>query len=319
MEIGGIDVKRPGNAGYKTMVRRYSGRGSERFWELDFVRGICVMLMVFDHIMYSLYGVLPSINSLLGTDFLSWMQKYAVQYWTWDVRNNVRLVVISTFFILCGISCTLTRGNVRRFIPLALVAAGITCVTSALDGFIYDSTVNFGVLHMLATSILLFAVLDEAAQAIGSMLGKGRRSRIAREALRYFPAAVGVVWLVWLFNGYAEFVQIQGKWQIASLFGAEGASHTEKVIYSILLYVRNFSFSPGDYFPILPWSALVLAGSAIGRCIYHTSAKYTFSRLNGAWNAPVCKIGRHAAIIYILHMLVVPLYMALGACVSMLF
>ena len=57
------------------MVRRYSGRGSERFWELDFVRGICVMLMVFDHIMYSLYGVLPSINSLLGTDFLSWMQK----------------------------------------------------------------------------------------------------------------------------------------------------------------------------------------------------------------------------------------------------
>ena len=74
MYLNGINVQRPGNAGYKAMVRRYAGRGSLRFWELDFVRGLCVLLMVFDHFMYCMCGVLPEVNSVLGTDFLSKMQ-----------------------------------------------------------------------------------------------------------------------------------------------------------------------------------------------------------------------------------------------------
>ena len=44
------NAKHPGSAGYKQTVAAYCGREKYRFWELDFVRGLCVLL-VFDHCM----------------------------------------------------------------------------------------------------------------------------------------------------------------------------------------------------------------------------------------------------------------------------
>ena len=71
MYRSGINVKNPGRAGYKSMVGRFCGRAKERFWELDFARGICVVLMVFDHCMYCMWGILPFIN----------------QEWSFPVKN----------------------------------------------------------------------------------------------------------------------------------------------------------------------------------------------------------------------------------------
>lgn len=321
MYLNGINVQHPGNAGYKAMVRRYAGRGSLRFWELDFVRGLCVLLMVFDHFMYCMWGVLPEVNSVLGTDFLSKMQRVGSWYWNWEIRNNVRMVVIVAFFVICGISCTLTRGNLRRAIPLALVAAGISWVTSVVENFIEDTHVTFGVIHMLAVGIFLYAVLDEAAAAVGSALGKGKASRIVREALRYLPGVVGILWLWILFANFAKFENVNGFWTILSLYDApQGSTALEKDIYSVLLYVRNNpSFSPGDYFPILPWCSAVLIGGIFGRLIYHTSAKYAFVPLDGAWNKPVCFLGRHAAVIYVSHMVVIPVLLVACAWISSFF
>lgn len=312
----GINVQHPGGAGYKTMVGRYSGREKHRFWELDFVRGLCVLLMVFDHFMYCMWDVMPAINSMLGTDFLAGMREVGGQYWNWEVRNNVRVLVITAFFVLCGISCTLTRGNFRRSIPLLLVAGGITCVTTIVSDFIPGAEVDFGVIHMLGVSVLVYAILDEAAVAVGSLFGTGRAATAVKEALRYFPGIVGCIWLIWLFNGYARMEDLNGYWTILPTFDAAGASAAQKDIYSVLLYVKNYTFSTGDYFPILPWGAIVLVGGIIGRLVYHTSARYAFARLDGRWNKPLCFLGRHAAVIYVAHMVVIPAVLAVCAWVS---
>lgn len=319
MYFQGINVQHPGGAGYKTMVRRYSGREKVRFWELDFVRGLCVLLMVFDHFMYCMWDVMPAVNSMLGTDFLAGMQKTGLWYWNWEVRNNVRVLVITAFFVLCGISCTLTRGNFRRSISLLLVAWGITCVTSIVDNFIQGAKVQFGVIHMLGVSVLVYAILDEAAQAVGSLLGTGKVSRAVKAGLRYFPGIVGCIWLIWLFSGYAKIEDINGFWTILPIFDAAGASSAQKDIYSILLYVKNYTFNSGDYFPILPWGAIVLVGGIIGRLVYHTSVKYAFKPLDGQWNKPLCFLGRHAAVIYVSHMVVIPALLALCAWISSFF
>lgn len=314
------DAKSPGRAGYKEGVAEYCGRGKARFWELDFVRGLCVLLMVFDHCMYCFWDVLPAVNQMFGTSFLADLAPLATRYWVSAFRNNVRLLVISAFFVICGISCTLTSGNVRRFVPLAIVAGGITAVTSILDEtFLPGAQVRFGVIHMLAAGILLYAILDEAAVCIGSLFGRGRRADAAREALRYLPGAAGVALLLWLFcGGFARFSHEGGFWEVVGTFAPSGATDVQKDIYSVFLYVKNYLFSQGDYFPILPWSALVLSGGILGRLIYHTSAKYAFRPLDGAWNKGMCTIGRHAAVIYVSHMIVIPLYFALGAYLTSL-
>lgn len=320
MYRSGIHVLRPGAEGYKKMTRRFCGRARERFWEIDFLRGLCVVLMIFDHFMYCLFDILPAVNGMFGTHLFEQSYALARQWWNWDVRVNVRLIVVALFFLLCGISCTLTRGNFRRSIPLALVAAGISYVTALLEGTGLGQHVIFGVIHMLACGIFLYAVFDEFALAAGSFLGEGRNRRIAKGALRLLPGAAGIAFLAWLFGaGYAELRALNGQWEIHSLYGLSGATEAEKTFASTFLYIRGFLPDSGDYFPILPWAAVVLAGGILGRLIYHTDAKYALAPLDGAWNRGVCFLGRHAAVLYIAHMVVIPLFLALLAAMTIPF
>ena len=75
----------------------------------------------------------------------------------------------------------------------------------------------------------------------------------------------------------------------------------------MFLDLRGYSYRSSDYFPILPLRCDHPYGGIIGRLVYHTDAKYTFARFDGAWNKPLCFLGRHAAFIYVVHMIVIPL------------
>ena len=315
MYRSGIDAQHPGRAGYKKLSAR--GRG-ERFWELDFARGVCVILMVFDHFMYCLWDLMPSPNEMFGTSLFAEAQDLAIRWWISDLRVNGRLVVISAFFLLCGISSTLTRGNFRRCIPLALVAAGISAVTVLLEEWGLGMRVLFGVIHMLAAGIFLYAVYDEAASAVGGLLGKGRGADIARGALRLLPGLVGAALLVWYFTAAAQFIVTDGQWEIVSKIDAQW-SDEENILRATFAYLLNFRYPSGDYFPILPWAALMLSGGILGRLIYHTDARYAFARLDGAWNSGFCFLGRHAAVIYVAHMVVIPVLLGAAAFVTSLF
>ena len=317
MICSGIDAQHPGSAGYKKMLRRYCGKG-ERYWEIDFARGICVLLMIFDHFMYCLWGLMPSINEMFGTSLFAETRQLAMQWWTSDLRVSWRLFVIDALFILCGISSTLTRGNFRRCIPLALVAAGISAVTMLLEQWGLGFPVYFGVIHMLAAGIFLYAVFDEAAAAVCGLLGKGRASRIARGALRLLPGLVGLALLIFYFTCAGRLVFADGQWDILSTVPMVGSSE-DNLIRSFFLYLEGFRMNAGDYFPILPWACFVLLGGLLGRLIYHTDARFALARLDGAWNSGFCLLGRHAAVLYVAHMVVIPVLLAAAAFVTSLF
>ena len=157
------------------MTGRYCGRARERFWEIDFLRGLCVSLMIVDHLMFCLYDILPFLNEMFGTNIFAGAEQIGRWYWTWDLRILVRQVVITAFFLLCGVSCTLTRGNFRRGILLGIVAAGITAVTYVVENNfgLQGATVLFGVIHMIAAGVFLYAFIDNAAVAVGINAGGG--------------------------------------------------------------------------------------------------------------------------------------------------
>ena len=315
MYVQGINVARPRAADFKKSVGRFSHRTKERFWELDFLRGLCVVLMVFDHFMYCLWDIMPSINQMLGTDLFSEWRQIAINYWNWNVRINVREVVICTFFVLCGISCTLTRGNFRRFIPLALVAAGISAVTYFIDQNFIDGTyIIFGVIHMIACGVLMYALLDNAVSAVCALFPEGKKARVAEYILRYLPGAVGVMFLILLFARYADISFEGGAYELISTFPKDADMDVNR-FRAIFLYVRDYNFEAlsADYFPVLPYAAVILAGGILGRALYHTSYKYTLMPLDGAWNKGVCFLGRHSAFIFVAHMVVIPVLLALFA------
>jgi uncharacterized membrane protein len=132
-----------------TSVARASGH--ERIWEVDFLRGVSIILMVGYHLLYDL-GAMVGLDSFLGfsTDL-------STRAWT-----VAQYFFAGLFVVLSGVSSTLSRGNVSRALKLFAVALLVTAATFVFDR---SSVILFGILHCLAVSILLYGLFLEKAGA----------------------------------------------------------------------------------------------------------------------------------------------------------
>jgi uncharacterized membrane protein len=123
----------------------------DRIWEVDFLRGVSIILMVGYHLLYDL-GTMVGLRSFLGfsTDLSTR---------TWTIAQ---LFFAGLFVVLSGVSSTLSRGNIRRALKLMAVALLVTAATFVFDR---SSVIVFGILHCLAVSILLYGLFLEKAGA----------------------------------------------------------------------------------------------------------------------------------------------------------
>jgi len=123
--------------------------GARRIWEIDFLRGLSIILMVGYHLLFDL-GEFSGVERFFGfsTDLSSVAWK-AAQYF-----------FAALFVVLSGISSTLSRNNVRRGLRLLVVSLAVTAVTSFFDR---ASAIYFGILQCLAVSILLYGAAFKKA------------------------------------------------------------------------------------------------------------------------------------------------------------
>ncbi len=112
---------------------------AKRIWELDFLKGLGLILMIYFHIIYDLdvifhYGV---DSSSLINDFTAKASG-------------------SLFIFTAGVSSYLTRNNLKRAARILGIALLITILT-----YLYDPqmVISFGILHLLGTSIILSLVV----------------------------------------------------------------------------------------------------------------------------------------------------------------
>jgi uncharacterized membrane protein len=185
--------------------------------------------MVFYHVLYDL-SELGGIKTILGVE----INLYGV---FWLVAQNF---FAGLFIILCGISSTLSRNNIRRALKLLGVAVIITAVT-----YIYNSSsaIHFGILHCLGVSILIYGLAFEKSKP-WACLG-------AAAVVFGFTAALFLL---------MRNVPVRFNWLLP--FGI--TSHT----YTSL-----------DYFPLFPWFGVYLAGAALGKSIYAQKQSLISKRL----------------------------------------
>lgn len=119
---------------------------------LDELRGLCVVLMVIYHALYT-----------LAASFLS---PLALTLYTFFYP--VEPFFAGIFIVLCGFSCRLSRNNARRGWLLALVSVGMTAVLLLV---MPSQVIWFGVLHCLAVCILLFAAARPLFDRIPPLVG----------------------------------------------------------------------------------------------------------------------------------------------------
>jgi uncharacterized membrane protein len=118
-----------------------------RIWEIDFLRGLSIILMVFYHALYDL-SEMGGIRALLGVSI-----DLSRPFWT-----TAQYFFAGLFVVLSGTSSTLSRNNARRALKILAVAILVTAATFVFDS---RSAVYFGILHCLAVSILIYGLTLE--------------------------------------------------------------------------------------------------------------------------------------------------------------
>jgi uncharacterized membrane protein len=230
-----------------------------RIWEIDFLRGLSIILMVLYHLLYDL-SEMCGLKTLFGIE----VNLYSA---AWLVVQNF---FAGLFVILSGISSTLSRGNIRRALKLLGVAAVITAAT-----YVYDSSsaILFGILHCLGICILIYGLtLNKAKPLACAGAGAFVFGLTAARALLLRNAPVHSNWLL--------------------PFGITGDA-----------------FASLDYFPLLPWLGVFLAGAALGKSIYSRKR----SLIPKPWPETIINAaGRHSLLIYVVHqpVIIAALYLA---------
>ena len=175
---------------------------------------------------------------------------------------SVQPFIAGTFILLCGLCCRFSRSNLKRGLRTAGAAAAVTLATLAMTLFGVDEVIWFGVLHFLACAMLLFALIEK-------LPGK----------LPPLPQVIIFTALFLVFSFWRPFPR-------TDFFP----------LYA--LGFRSYTLRSADYFPLIPWLFLFLAGTAIG--VYGKRGRFpewvVKSRMPAlAW------LGRHSLLIYLLH------------------
>ena len=255
-------VKAPGGPSVASAAKLLP---TERIWELDFVRGFCVLLMICDHVLFDLGFVFLSSWFPDGGSGVVYGLCHVCRYVYWDhpLRMVVHVLVIAGFIASCGISCSFSRSNVKRGLRLLLVAVVISGVTWLMDSLLHTNAffIRFGVLHMLAISILVYSAL---------------------RPLGLWPSLLGGVAVV-----------IAG-WCI----DPSASASTGFIPFALGLTDKLPS---GDYFPLIPWLGWLLIGAALGAVLYKNRRSFFPGKGKAPALRPILWMGRHALLVYIIH------------------
>ncbi|MCF0138146.1 MAG: DUF1624 domain-containing protein [Oscillospiraceae bacterium] len=250
-----------------------------RIQELDLMRGIAVLLMIFDHLMYNLWGLMPLVFRDYPAEGLSLkIARTALYYWRMDLRTGIRFIVLAVFMLLTGICCSLSRSNLRRGLRLmgfALLVTAATFVVGLVTDY-PDITIAFGVLHCIALALICVGLADK--------LGVSKWIYLALGLVMVTAGAI-------LFSD-AEFISY-----------SEG-----NAAVTVLRSVLGTASCGSDCFPFLLFGGQVFVGVFVGRQFYTERRSVFGARYE---NGLVTFVGRNSLAVYIIHQMILPVLIGL--------
>ncbi len=248
---------------------------NKRIWELDFLRGFAILLMVFDHLMYDLAHLNDYFSSnftQIDIGFFNSLNQLGETYWSSGLRFWGHYVFVAIFLLVSGISFTFSKNNLSRSVKMLLVALGISIVTIILDAVTgMNLIIVMGVIHMYALSTFLTYLIR----------------KVIKSDLVVLLIGLGII--IWGFE--LEFWNLSGRYLSSVSFSD---------IPGLLLGTKAYGV---DYFSLVPYAGVIMIGTVIGNRMY--AQKVTlFPQARITEKNIVVLSGKYSIYIFLLHQIV---------------
>ncbi|MBE6760171.1 MAG: DUF1624 domain-containing protein [Ruminococcaceae bacterium] len=224
---------------------------------LDTVRGVMVIYMIYYHTLFDL-------GFIFGK---GWARDQ------FDAQPFSQMIIGCTFVFIAGLTIRFSRNAALHGAKLLLIAYAMSLITGWI---MYGQGIYFGVLHLLAVCMLIYAVIGKVLDRIHWLPG----------ALVCLALYVCTYWVPYGFFGIKGLLKLPVP--------------PELTVGSRLYYFGfvNASFSSADFYPLLPWMFLFLCGCFIGRFLEREDLPEFLFR---DYCPALTFIGRHSLAIYLIH------------------
>jgi len=192
----------------------------------------------------------------------------------------VRDIFAGAFIFISGIVCRYSSNNLKRGTLCFFLGMAVTFISAVASP---PNTILFGILHLLGICMMIFGVSEKALDKLPTLVGIG-----------LFVLLFALTWD--LRRGTIGF------------FGLNFADIPRRlydVYWLFPLGFRGRSFGSADYFPLMPWAFLFLAGTYFGVFVKNGDCPRFFYTTRVRFLAST---GRYTLWIYVLH---VPIILAI--------
>lgn len=262
-----------------------------RVHEIDFLRGVMIIIVVLDHIFWNLkhFGAIWSDAANGTNSIFNWFADFFGWYWTSDARAVIQPMALMAFCLLSGISCAFSRNNWRRAIETLsvwLIVAVSTNIAQAAGLFSGQGTIriDLNIIGVLGFSMLFFCLLQK----------------------RSWKAIAAVILISFLMSWFfiPSFQNFLEQDFVCGSSTIEKAGHIKTVpnFYFPFFWEPADCFGgsgQADYVPLFPFIMYFFIGALFSYFFYRDKKKSLVRKF--AWERPVCFLGRHTFIIYIAH------------------
>ena len=245
---------------------------SKRIWEVDFVRGLMILFVVWDHFMWDISDI---GSSTYNTALFRWLYALSDKYYFGSLRAVTHDVFVTMFVLTSGVSCSFSRSNGRRAIKMCAFAILFSAVTYAASAaFQTEITIYFNVIHVIALSVLIYTAIEWVWSKLRTNWQKNLFGvlyfAVTMTALVVGHCAkyMGINWLDLIFG--------ESKWRTEIL--------------------TKFEFG-GDYLSFLPDFGWFLVGAFLGKIAYR-KRETLFPSVDTRYVCPITFCGRYSIWIY---------------------
>ena len=176
------------------------------------------------------------------------------------------------FIMMCGISSTLSRSNLKRSFPILGAALAVSLVSLFITP---DAPIIFGILHLLGFSVLCYSLTEKLFARLNPVAG----------------FIVSFILFLLCYNIQYGYLGFEGIFKVnlpSSLYNTN--------LFSFLGFVKaDTAYS--DYFPLLPWFFAFIAGTFSGRLLKGRYPKFMYKERIPFFTL----LGTNAFIIYVIH------------------